>query len=315
MAGIELAEEYFELYGRKMLEEEFPELLPYIAAGICGSGSDCFGYDDEVSRDHDMEPGFCLFLPGEEVVDRRKAFLLERAYSKLPKEYKGLKRSLLAPVGGSRKGVLRTAEFFQEKCGSSDGYLTLTQWLQVPEYALAEAVNGKIFLDNYGEVTKIRERLSFYPEAVALKKLAGNLLIMAQAGQYNYPRCLQHQETAAAQLAVNEFVRSSLNVLFLLNHTYQPYYKWSFRALRALPKLSYEAELLEFLLISDNEGSAEEKQKVIEGIAADVIDELIDSGLTSASCGDLEKHAYSVNDHIKDGDVRNLHILAAYREV
>ena len=178
MAGIELAEEYFKLYGRRMLEEEFPELLPYIAVGICGSGSDCFGYDDEVSRDHDMEPGFCLLLPGEEVVDRRKAFLLERAYSKLPKEYKGLKRSLLAPVGGSRKGILRTAEFFQEKCGSADGYLTLTQWLQVPEYALAEAVNGKIFLDNYGEVTRIRERLSFYPEAVALKKLAGNLLIM-----------------------------------------------------------------------------------------------------------------------------------------
>ena len=34
-------------------------------------------------------------------------------------------------------------------------------------------------------------------------------------------------------------------------------------------------------------------------------------GLTKAICGDLEKHAYSVNDAIADGDIRNLHILSA----
>ena len=31
--------------------------------------------------------------------------------------------------------------------------------------------------------------------------------------------------------------------------------------------------------------------------------------LTKAICGDLEKHAYSVNDGIRDGEIRNLHIL------
>ena len=48
---------------------------------------------------------------------------------------------------------------------------------------------------------------------------------------------------------------------------------------------------------------AEEKYDVIEGIAADVIDELQDQGLTQAVCGDLEKHAYSVNDGIEDADL------------
>ena len=56
---------------------------------------------------------------------------------------------------------------------------------------------------------------------------------------------------------------------------------------------------------------AEEKYDVIEGIAADVIDELIEQGLTEANCGDLEKHAYSVNDGIMDAELRNMHILAA----
>jgi len=312
MNGLELARAFYEAHGATMLREQFPELLPHLAAGLFGAGSECFGYDDEVSRDHDFEPGFCLFLPGEDVVDRRTAFLLERAYAKLPRTFEGVSRPLMQPVGGARRGVLRTAEFFSEKVGSPDGGLTLRQWFTVPEQALAEATNGAVFFDNCGEVTRIRERLAFYPEDVRRKKLAGHLLLMAQAGQYNYRRCLAHGENAAAQLAVGEFARSAMAAVFLLNRRYMPYYKWSFRAMRSLEKLSLTAELLEYLLTTDNEGDlAGGKYDVMEGIAADVIDELMAQELTKAVCGDLEKHAYSVNDGIADAEVRNLHVLAA----
>ena len=311
MQGIELARRYYEEFGLPMLRDQFPEELPLLAAGLCGSGSECFGFDDENSRDHDFEPGFCLFLPGEEQLDRRKAFLLERAYAKLPREFMGLKRSLMAPVGGPRHGVLRTAEFFQEKTGSADGIMTLEQWMSIPEYTLAEAVNGEIFFDNYGEVTRIREALRYYPEDIRRKKLAGSLLLMAQSGQYNYGRCLKHGEQAAAQLAVVEFVQSTMRTVFLLNRVYQPYYKWSFRAMRRLPELSLVAEVLEYLLTTGNdEDMAAEKQDVIEGICADIIEELGKQDLTRAICGDLEKHAYSVNDSIADGEIRTLHILS-----
>ena len=188
MNGIELARAFYLQYGEPMLCEQFPQLTDLLAVGLCGSGSECFGFDDEVSRDHDFEPGFCIFLPGENVIDRRAAFQLERAYAKLPREFAGLRRNLVQPVGGSRHGVLRTAEFFAEKAGAPDGELTLEQWFRVPEYALAEAVNGEIFADPYGEVTAIRRKLSCMPQDVRLKKLAGHLLLMAQAGQYNYAR-------------------------------------------------------------------------------------------------------------------------------
>ncbi len=311
MKGIELSKAFYAQYGKPMLEEDFTDILPFLAVGLFGSGSECFGFDDAVSADHDFEPGFCIFLPGEDVVDRKRAFALERAYAKLPKEFMGYRRAMLSPVGGARHGVMRTAEFFEEKIGAADGVLTLSQWFAVPEQALAECTNGEIFFDNYGEVTRVREALCAFPEEIRLKKLAGNLLIMAQAGQYNYTRCIKHGEQAAAQLAVFEFVKAAMRVIFLLNDRYEPYYKWSFRALRTLPKLSLEAEMFEYLLTTDNEGGmAEQKYDAIEGICADVIDELVEQGITKAICGDLEKHAYSVNDRIEDAQLRNMNIFA-----
>ena len=312
MKGIELSERYFNEFGKPMLQKEFPDLMPMLACGIAGEGSECFGFDDDISKDHDFEAGFCIFLPGEEKVDRRAAFLLERAYTKLPKEFEGIARPKLAPVGGARRGVIRTDEFFLGKIGSANGDLKLKDWLSLPEQSLAEATNGKIFFDNLGEFTQIRKKLSYFPEDVRLKKLAGSLLIMAQSGQYNYKRLLDHGEPAAAQLAVFEFVNHAMAAIFLLNRVYMPYYKWSFRSLRQLPKLSLEAEIMEYLLTTDNSSDlAEEKYYAIEGIAADIIDELAEQNITEAICGDLEKHAYSVNDGIKDDEIRNMHILAA----
>ena len=312
MNGLELSRSFFEEVGRPMLETQFPELLPFLAAGLFGSGSECFGYDDAVSQDHDFEPGFCIFLPGEDVISRRDAFLLERAYAKLPRDFHGFERSLISPVGGSRHGVLRTGEFFQRMVGSSDGNPDQLQWLSLPEQALAEATNGEVFFDNFGEVTYIRENLQYFPEDIRRKRLAGHLLLMAQAGQYNYARCLKHGEPAVAQLAAVEFVKNTLSVLFLLNRRYRPYYKWVFRALRALPKGSDYAALLEYLLTTDNsEVQTGRKTKFIEEISASVASVLKAQGLTAQPGNDLERLAYSVNDGIRDGELRNMHILAA----
>ena len=52
MNGLELSRAFYETYGLPMLRTQFPELLPLLAVGLIGSGSECFGFDDEVSRDH-----------------------------------------------------------------------------------------------------------------------------------------------------------------------------------------------------------------------------------------------------------------------
>ena len=310
MTGIELARAYWEVYGIPMIREQFPEYEGIIAAALTGSGSECYGFDDEVSRDHDFEPGFCLFIPGEEIVDRRMAFQMERAYAKLPAEFEGFRRQKMNPVGGQRHGVFRIDEYFTDKIGCPAEELTAERWLRLPDYALAEAVNGEVFRDEAGLLTDCRKILREMPEDVRRKRLAGHLLLMAQSGQYNYRRCLKHGETGAAQLAVGEFARNTLSAAFLLNRTYMPYYKWSFRALKTLPGGEDLWRSLEWLLTTDNgEVLAEDKYFCMEGIASEIIGQLQEQGLTEAVCGDLEKHAYSVNDGIRDSNIRNLHIL------
>ncbi len=312
MKGLELAKQYYLEYGVPMLKKDFPELEPLIAVGLVGSGSECFGFDDDISTDHDFEPGFCLFLPDESIVDSKAEFLLERAYSKLPREFMGYSRSYLAPVGKRRHGVIRTAEFYKEKIGVCDGKLTTDIWLSIPEYALAEAVNGEVFYDELGQFSAIRQELLSMPQDVILKKLAGNLLLMAQSGQYNYYRCISRGETGAAQLAAIEFAKSAMAVIFLFNGKYMPYYKWSFRALRELPLFGNLDYSLEYLISSENtEENSKLKYDMIEDISALFIEELKRRELTDAICGDLEKHAYSVNDKIEDSNIRNKNILFA----
>ena len=145
-----------------------------------------------------------------------------------------------------------------------------------------------------------------------MKKRLKNLLLMNQAGQYNYARCLKRGEKAAAQLAANEFVNASLQTVFLLNRVYLPYYKWAFRALRLLPLLGETAEALELLLEKGNdEADSVLKNAAVEDVCRRVAKELLVQGFSGSDEPDLEKQASLVNRKITDPEVRNLDILSA----
>lgn len=309
MKGLEISKRYYEEFGRGMLKDLFPTLIGSLAIGSVGKGSERFGFDDEISKDHDFEPGFCIFLPDEDTVSRKEEFLLSRAYSKLPKSYLGIERQPMSPVGGNRYGVIRTSDFYLETTGTPDGRLSVPAWLTIPLPALAEAVNGEVFFDGPGEFSEIRERLLKMPDDVKKKRIAGNLLIMAQSGQYNFLRCLSHGETEASQLACFEFANAAMKVLFLANGQYMPFYKWSFRALREKVGAVKEADLLSSIVLG-GVGDSEKAEKIDEicSVTSSLITKL---GLSETASDDLEKLAYTVNNEIRDAKIRNLHILAA----
>ena len=89
MNAIELSRNLFETYGLPMLKRDFPAELSQIACGIAGRGSDSFGFDDEVSRDHDFEAGFSLWLTDE--MEERAGFRLNRDYRKLAENFPQIK--------------------------------------------------------------------------------------------------------------------------------------------------------------------------------------------------------------------------------
>ncbi len=309
MRGLDISKEFYLRHGKPMLEEQFPDVLDRIAVGLVGEGSECLGYDDDVSRDHDFDAGFCLWIPSADA--ETFGFRLERAYAKLPREFMGLKRSLMAPVGGKRHGVMTIEDFYTRHLGAPTAPDTVERWLYTPSCSLLAASCGEVFTDPLGAFSAVRDTLrGGYPEDIRRKKLAAHTVFAAQAGQYNYPRCLSHGERGAAQLAVFEFVKHIQSIIYLMNRRYEPFYKWTYRGMRDLPVLGDLADALTALTELDNtSANTALKQAMIEDIAVLLIAAFVEQNLTRASCGDLEKHAYSIQDGIKDANLRNMHIM------
>lgn len=307
MKGIELSRAFYEEYGKPMLQKDFSPYLDRIAVGLVGHGSECFGFDDDISLDHDFEPGFCIWLTEDD--EKEFGFRLFRAYSKLPKEYKGIKCLNESVLGSKEKGVHTIGDFYSSYTGRNGAPDLWQDWLYTPSHYFAEATNGEVFCDPLGEFTRIREMIkNDMPEDVRRKKIASCALHMAQSGQYNYKRCISHGEVAAARLALDEFVRNAAELTFLLEGRHAPYYKWIFRAMRDLPSLSSMADKLTALATLPSDETLK-IELLIEEISVDFINEFKRQGITEAACTFLESHAYSINDTIKNPEIRNLHIF------
>ena len=309
MKGLELSEKYYLEYGAPMIAEKFPMLEGRIAVGLAGEGSECLGFDDDVSRDHDFEPSFCMWLTDGDF--KEYSFALSKAYSALPREFAGAVRSNVAPTGGARRGVTSISAFYERFLGSGSAPSSSAHWLSIPEHALCCATSGKVFRDDLGEFSAIREELKKgYPGDIRLKKLAAALILAHQAGGYNYERCLAHAESGAAQLSVFTFVKNISAAVFLLNNAYMPFYKWVFKRMRGLPRLSDLTDVLTFLIESGNDArEAEAKRGIIRDVSDMIMRELISPGL-SGGAASLEEAAYGVNGRIKDPSLRNESIFA-----
>jgi len=239
--GLALARAFWEVHGKPMIAERYPEHRGRIAAGLIGHGSDCYGFDDAVSRDHDMGPGFCLWLTAEDhaaIGDR-----LHADYDALPREFLGAgpRRETPRASGRNRRvGVFEIGAFFEGLTGASAAPPADRphEWLLIDEATLAAATNGAVFADPLGALSAARDGLKRMPADVRLALLGQRLGMMAQAGQYNVPRMLDRADGEAAWLAVAEFVGATASAVFLLNGPstvgYLPYYKWRFAALREL---------------------------------------------------------------------------------
>lgn len=300
MKGMELSREFFKK-SESELRKKLSEYWHLLAFGLVGEGSECLGYDDDLSRDHDWGADFCIWIPDE---------IFEVAAPKINAVYSSLDRGTLprravSGQGYGRVGAMPVKGFYRKFLGADSPPERLIRWLSIPENGLAAAVNGEVFLDNNGEFSRIRNSfLAFYPEDVLLKKLSAKAAKAAQAGQYNFPRCARRGENVAALISKAEFAKEAMGMVFLLNKAYAPFYKWTHRALCDLPVLNATAELFSDLAAEAETGKCTD---LIEDISARIITELRRERLSSSQSDFLHDHAIEIAGSIQDPELKKLH--------
>jgi hypothetical protein len=303
MKGLSLSEEFYRAFGAEMIETQFPAYRNRIAVGLAGLGSECFGFDDEISRDHDWGPGFCMWLNKSDY-DAIGASL-QKAYDVLP-DFMGFHRQK-SNWGEGRVGVMSTDAFYASFIGLSKVPENWGQWLAIPEPSLAACTNGRVFTDPPGEFSSIRrELLNHYPEDIRLKKIAARCMTAAQSGQYNYPRSLRRNAAYPAFQALAKFCEDAVSLVFLLNKRYMPFYKWALTAARSLPLLGAEISEAVENLISESEGR--EKERRIETICAKLIKALKAQDLSDSPSDFLLDHGPRVHSRIRDEKIKRLDI-------
>ncbi len=300
MKGLDLCRDFFLTHGEPMIKAEFSFLKDRMAAGMVGEGSECLGFDDAVSRDHDWGPGFCLWLTDEDY--REFGPELQAAYEKLPRVFLGFHRKS-ARLSGQKTGVFTISGFFRQFTGLSQAPDNLSQWMSLSDAYLCTCTSGEVFHDPFGRFTDIRKNLlEFYPEDVRRFKIAVKCMVCAQSGQYNMVRSARRGEPVAEAFAKNEFCMGIMDLVFLLKKRYAPFYKWKHRAVKDLGPLGEQIHGgVEKVMGSPNH---RETQNLIESMCTVVIDELKRQDLSQAAGNFLLDHGLCVQQSILDEALR-----------
>lgn len=300
MKGLELAESYYRAVGLPMMRARFAGWEERVAAGLAGPGSECFGFDDETSRDHDWGPGFCLWLGDEEYLEIGDR--LRQEYLELPPVFMGFGPRKASPGEEWRVGPCRTSDFFRRFTGLDRPPETPREWLRIPEANLAACTNGKIFSDPEGGFTRWRQALlDYYPEDVRLDRIASLCLTVSQTGQYNFARSVRRAESFAAAYSAVKFCADAIALVFLLNRRYAPFYKWLHRAVRDLPLLGSAVYERVGALVQTAEPSR--REEIMEGVCVLLADELRRQGVSDWPGDFLLEHAPRVRARITDREL------------
>ncbi len=305
MNGIDLSKKYFYDIAYPIFKKNCPEILDISSIGLVGEGSECFGLDDDISKDHDFGPGFCIWLRDDDVKIYKNK--IESLLEKMPKEFLGYKR-IDSKIVDKRVGLFSVEDFYEKYTSARKFPINDIDFLKIPESFLATVTNGEIFLDNCKLFSAYRKYLlDFYPEDVVRKKLAAYLFQMAQAGQYNLKRSLDRSDISAAFFAKAEFMEALFGVLFLFAKVYIPYYKLRYKRLVQInyyPNDLFE-DIKKFTLSNDKK----DLLYLSEKLSIYVKDILKYRSITRSNDDFLLNHAIEVQNSIKNPQIKAINLV------
>lgn len=234
MQGLELSRRLFDEAVRPILDRRFQGLQ--YAAALIGPGSEVLGFDDETSRDHQWGPRLQLFVMDGEVC----AAVVRALADELPTDVAGFPTNfgpteepgtvrMAAVTSGPVAHRVETRvlhDYLLERLGVDplEGF-TVSDWLATPAQRLLELTAGEVLSDPVGDLTRVRERLVWYPRDVWLFVMAGHWRRIAQLEHLHGRAGLVGDELGSRLIAAS--LVADLMCLGLLQHRrYPPYPKW-----------------------------------------------------------------------------------------
>jgi len=237
--GLDLARRFFEQEAKPAMEKHCPEVLKEAACGLAGQGSECFGYDDEYSRDHHWGPRVMVWLP-DIYFAKLDPEIWKRVTKDLPSHFEGFEvvSGLLGGAGLEPEGI---SNFLMRAIGRKDLPATFQDWLDIPEEDFAHVVNGEVWHDGKGEFTKMRDFINgYYPDDVWKRRIAHWCRYASGMALYAMKRAELRQNTVYYFTAFGRTLKMTMELACMLNRTYFPYDKWLYTTFCQLENLAPE---------------------------------------------------------------------------
>ncbi|MBL7257771.1 DUF4037 domain-containing protein [Paractinoplanes lichenicola] len=235
LPGVELSRHFYAEAVRPLLGD-----LPHAAARL-GPGSDVLGLDTPRSTDHDWGPRLELF------VDTDIGPLSAMLSARLPKRFRGWSthfeppgarvRSMAGTDGPVDHYVTITP--FPAWCHAQLGFdpaagVTTGDWLSTPWQRLAEFTGGAVFHDPDQTLSRVRERLRWYPADLWRYVLAAQWQRIAEEEAFP-ARAAEAGDEPGARVLTARLCREAARLLLLLSRRWPPYSKWLLASLPAGP--------------------------------------------------------------------------------
>lgn len=221
-SGLDLARSYWSELVAPLLVRRWPD-LPHVGARL-GTGSDVLGLDDAMSRDHDWGLRLTLLVPAGHVVEVRE--LLER---ELPATFDGLPTRFPLTSDARtvhRVDVMAPEDFAMQHLGTGlDGPVDVPDWLALTGQSVLEVTAGAVFSDADGWVTRLRDRLSWYPHDVWCYTIACDWRRIQQELPFVGRTGLVGDDLGSRVLTAR-LVGVAMHLGFLLERCWAPYPKW-----------------------------------------------------------------------------------------
>lgn len=220
--GIELSRAYWEQVVAPIVLDRWPR-MPYAAARL-GGGSDVLALDDDMSRDHDWGLRLNLFVPLEMAteVDAALAASLPDKFAERPTRFT-MTSDAIVP---HRIAVTDLKGFIDTVLGvDARRDLTVDEWLSLTGQSVLEVTAGAVFADTVGELSGIRQRLSWYPDdvwryvvAVDWARLEQELPFVGRTGGRG--------DDLGSRVLAARLAGIVMHLGFLLERRWPPYSKW-----------------------------------------------------------------------------------------